>query len=80
MAIRCKLKLLIAQKEVAEGRRITYRVIFRETGIAESSLSALANNEVTLYAASTLSRLCAYFGCKIDDLLEYIPDEPRVQD
>ncbi|GIK38051.1 MAG: DNA-binding protein [Chloroflexota bacterium] len=79
MAIRCKLKLLIAQKEVAEGRRITYRVIFKETGIAESSLSALANNEVTLYAASTLNRLCTYFGCKIGDLLEYIPDEQRVQ-
>ncbi len=74
MTIRCNFKILLAQKEVKEGRRITYREINNFTKIAESTLSALANNEVGLYADSTLSRLCAYFGCGIDDLLEYVPD------
>jgi DNA-binding Xre family transcriptional regulator len=54
MAIRCKLKLLQAQKEIEEGCRIPYREIKRQTGVAESTLSALANNDVKLYAASTL--------------------------
>ena len=75
MAIRSRFKLLHAQKEIEEGRRIPYHVIRGETGIAESTLSALANNEVTMYAASTLSRLCTYFNCRVGDLLEYIPDD-----
>lgn len=74
MAIRCNLKLLLAQKELKENRRIAYRDIKEATGIAESTISALANNEVRLYAASTLSRLCFYFNCPISELLEFIPD------
>jgi putative transcriptional regulator len=75
MAIRSNFKLLHAQKEVNEGRRIPYREISSKTGISTRTLSALANNETTLYAAHTLSRLCVYYNCKVGDLLVYLPDE-----
>jgi len=76
MAIRSNFKLLHARKEINEGRRIPYREIQRKTGIATSTLSSLANNEVRRYDANTLSRLCDYFQCEVGDLIEYIPDEP----
>jgi putative transcriptional regulator len=73
--IRCNFKKLHLTREAREGRRITLREIQRETGIATSSLSKLANNDVTRFDADTLSRLCDFFKCTVCDLLEYIPDE-----
>lgn len=75
MAIRSRFKLLLAQKELDENRKITYAEIKDATGVAESTLSNLATNSVTMYSAATLSRLCDYFRCETGDLIQYIPDE-----
>ncbi|MBN1991334.1 MAG: helix-turn-helix transcriptional regulator [Anaerolineae bacterium] len=75
MAIRSRVKLLHARKEVEEGRSIPYREISQKTGLSTRTLSALFNNETTLYAANTLSQLCSYYGCAIGDLIEHVPEE-----
>jgi putative transcriptional regulator len=75
VAIRSNIRLLHAQKETKEGRSIPYREISDKTGISTRTLSQLFNNETTLYAANTLSRLCAFYGCRVGDLIEFVPDE-----
>ena len=72
--IRCQLRVLIAQKEIEEGRRIPYSEISKATGISPSALAALANNQVTRYYASTLDRLCKFFNCGVGDILVYTPN------
>jgi putative transcriptional regulator len=72
-----RFKILLAEKETKEGGRIPYSVIQKSTGIAVSTISALANHKVSLYDKDTLAALCYFFNCAVGDLLEYIPPAPR---
>ena len=71
--VHCNLRRLIKEKEIAEGRELTYEIIRSATGITTSTLSALVNDKTRRYDAHVLARLCAYFGCGIGDLLTYVP-------
>ncbi len=73
--IRSRLKVLIAEKEVAEHRKISYEDIQKATGISTSALSSLANSDTTRFFENTLTKLCEYFNCQVGDLLVYVPDE-----
>lgn len=64
----CKLDDLIWQ------HRTSAKDIHLKTGISESALSNLRNNNTTRYDANTLDLLCKYFDCKISDLLEFEKD------
>lgn len=64
-----RLKVLIAEKEIREHRKITYRQIAQETGIATSTLVAYAQRTVNRYDSQTLEALCEYFNCEISDIL-----------
>lgn len=77
MTIYNRLKILIAEKEIREGRSLPYRVIFEETGIAKSTLTDYAKQRVTRFDASTLNTLCRYFDCQPGDLLVYSKSYPR---
>lgn len=72
--IRILLRELVAKKEIAEKRKIKLDEIAEATGISKTTLSKMQS--VHDYNAKTenLNRLCTYFNCKIQDLLEYIPD------
>lgn len=59
----------LKKKESDEGRRITYSDVREATGIAESTLSAWANNTVQRYDRDVLEKLCLYFDCKPGDLI-----------
>ncbi|GAC1658548.1 MAG: hypothetical protein NVS9B15_20320 [Acidobacteriaceae bacterium] len=72
--LRFKLKERIADKEFREGRRITLIEVWETTGIGRITLSRMLNRG-THVRSDTLDRLCAYFGCRIEDLVEYIADE-----
>ena len=66
-----KFKILLAQKEIDEGRRISYEEIKEATGIASSTLSAWATNSVKRYDADTIAALCEFLDCEVGDLLIY---------
>ena len=40
-----------------------------------TQLNQYCNNQVTRLDTAVLSRLCYALGCKLDDLIEYIPPE-----
>lgn len=75
--IRFKLKELIAEKEFQERRRITISEIVQSTGIARNTISRILNEPGWNARTRQLDKLCAYFDCRIEDLVEYVPDNPE---
>lgn len=71
-----RLKVLIAEKELKEGRKLTYRTIAQETGIATSTLTAYATQKVNRFDAPTLEAICKYFNCQPGDVLIWDKDDP----
>ncbi|MQY52392.1 helix-turn-helix transcriptional regulator [Rhodocyclus tenuis] len=72
--LRFRLKELIAEKEFREGRVVTLVEIAGATGIHRMTLSKLANHRGYNPSADVLDKLCGFFGCRIEQLVEHIPD------
>jgi len=81
--IRFRLKELIADREFHTGKRITFEEISVATGIHRTTLSKLANQRGYNTTTDNLDKLCSYFECPIEKLVEHIPDtkiEPKAND
>lgn len=74
MAIQNRLKILLAEKELRESRKLTYRTVAKETGLAIDTLTAYMTQRVNRFDRSTLETLCEYLSCNVGDLLSYSPD------
>ena len=79
MAVRSKLKLLIAERNVERMRSnqptLTLRQLAQETGLALSTINWLTTPRANRIDFRTLNALCRYFDVQPGDILEYIPDE-----
>ncbi|MCA3002299.1 MAG: helix-turn-helix transcriptional regulator [Rhodocyclaceae bacterium] len=73
--LRFRLKELIAKREFTEGRVITLVEIAAATGIHRMTLSKLSNHRGYNPTADVLDRLCEYFGCRIEQLVEHLPNQ-----
>ena len=72
--IRFKLAEQIEKKQFAEGRRITVQEVAEATSINRMTLSKILNHKGYSTGTDILDRLCAYFGCELPDLVEYVED------
>ena len=72
--LRFRLKELIADKEFRENRVVTLVEVAEGTGIHRMTLSKLANHRGYNPSADVLDRLCTYFRCRIEQLVEHIPE------
>jgi len=72
--LRFKLKELISDKEFAECRRITIGEISEKTGIHRMTISKMLNRVGYSCTTDILNKLCNFFGCRIEGLLEHLPD------
>lgn len=72
--IRFRLQELIAEKQFKEGRRVTLTELSEVTGINRVTLSKLVNHRGYSTVTDNLDRLCTYFGCRIEQLVEHVPD------
>lgn len=71
--LRYKLKERIADKEFRERRRVTIQEVAESTGITRNTLSRMLNQHGVSVRTENLDRLCAYFGCRIEEVVEYVP-------
>ena len=73
--IQSRLPELKLAKERELGRKLPYRTLAEETGLAIGTLQRLmgTSGEVERIDGSTLSRLCDYFGVGVGELLIYVP-------
>lgn len=67
--IRIKLNEIIQQQGISKNR-LAHRAEMQRT-----QLNQYCNNQVTRLDTAVLSRLYYALGCKLDDLIEYIPPE-----
>lgn len=73
--LRYKLKELIADREYREGRVISLVEIAEKTGVHRMTLSRIANHKDANPTADVLDRLCTFFSCSIDALVEHVPSK-----
>lgn len=73
--IRFKLGEMIEKKQFTEGRRVTINEIATATGLNRMTLSKILNQKGYGTGTETIDRLCEYFNCQIQDLMERLPDE-----
>lgn len=74
MAMRLRIKELIAEKAEREGRELNQKIVAAEAGIDPSILSRYAKNFSTSFNATTLQRLKIYFNVSFDEMFEIVPD------
>ena len=77
--IRFKLGEMIEKRQFSEGRRITINEIATATGLNRMTLSKILNQKGYGTGTDTIDKLCAYFGCRVEDLMEHLPDEVTQQ-
>ena len=73
--IRFHLKELVADHEFRTGKRLTFEEIANSTGIHRTTLSKVVNQRGYNTTTDNVDKLCRYFGCKVEDIMEYISDE-----
>lgn len=75
--LRYKLKERIADKEFAERRRVTIQEVAEATGITRNTLSRMLNQHGASVRTENLDRLCAYFKCRIEEIVEHVSERPQ---
>ncbi|RJE46658.1 MULTISPECIES: helix-turn-helix domain-containing protein [unclassified Dehalobacter] len=73
MPIAVKLESLLSQKN------IPFSVFAEKAGVTKYNLSTLKSNRAKLIRFSSLDRICKTLNCQPGDILEYIPDEEKVE-
>lgn len=73
--IRFRLREMIVDREFKEGRRITLEEIAQGTGIQRTTISRISGQRGYNTTTDNIDKLCRYFGCSVDKLMEYVPDE-----
>lgn len=64
------LRVLVAQKEVRESRKLPIRTITAESGASRSAIQRLLNNSIKNVPLDDLARLCVWLPCEVGDLLK----------
>lgn len=73
--IRFRLKERISDMSFSTGRRITLEEVAGGTGIHRVTLSKLGSQKGYNATTDILDRLCKFFNCRIEQLVEYVPDD-----
>ena len=61
--------------DTIRSRGLTQYKLIREYGVSSGQLDRLRKNEnVNTY---TLNQLCTILSCRLDDIAEYVPDDPQ---
>lgn len=71
--IRFKLGEQIEKKQFLEGRRITVQEVATASGINRMTLSKILNQRGYSTGTEIVDKLCEYFNCSVEELLEYTP-------
>jgi len=60
--------------ELIWRHKIKGYVLAKETGISKATISKLVKGENIDVKLSTIDKLCNYFKCNIEDIIEFKPD------
>lgn len=57
-------------KELRKSRGLTIRQLAELSGVSRSAISGIERNEIDL-KVSTLANLAKFFGCNLEDIINY---------
>ena len=60
---------------VMAKRKMSLNQLSEKVGITLANLSILKNNKAKAIRFSTLDAICNALQCKVEDILEFVPDE-----
>lgn len=72
--LRFRLQELLAERQFRTGERVTLTSLALATGINRVTLSKMINQRGYSTVTDSLDRLCRFFECPIERLVEYVPD------
>jgi putative transcriptional regulator len=67
------LRILVAEKELRERRRLPLRVIVAESGASRSAVQRLLNNTIRNVPLDDLAALCEWLPAEPGDILRLEP-------
>ena len=67
--IRINLDVMMAR------RKMSLNQLSEKVGITLANLSILKNNKAKAIRFSTLDAICKALDCRVEDIVEYVPDE-----
>ena len=74
--LKSKLRHLMADKKIN-----SLSALIRDSKISRETLNKLYHEEkMETLKLEMIVKICEYFNCKVQDLIEYIPDEEQTQD
>jgi putative transcriptional regulator len=65
------LRVLVAQKELRERRRLSILTIAKESGANRATVERLLNNSIKEVPLDGLGRICAWVPCEPGDILKF---------
>lgn len=72
--LRFRLQELLAERQFRTGERVTLTALADATGVNRVTLSKMINSRGYSTVTDSLDRLCRFFDCRIEQLVEYVPD------
>jgi putative transcriptional regulator len=72
--MRIHLKRMMSDWEFKEGRRLSIGELAEKSQVTRPTLSRILNQKGYNTTTDNIGRLCAFFDCRVEDLLEYVPD------
>ena len=73
--IRFKLGELMEKKRLTGGRRLLISEIASSTGLGQDTLTKILSQKAYGTEIDTIDRLCDFFDCSVEDLMERLPKE-----
>lgn len=70
--IRYRLRELMADYQFKTGTRLTMEELSKSTGIHRTTLSKIANQRSYNTTTDNIDKLCNFFKCRIEDLMQYV--------
>ena len=78
--IRFRLAEQIEKKQFVESKRLTVQQVAEDSGVNRMTLSKILNHRGYSTGTDIIDRLCNYFGCSVEELMEHVPDDSSVTD
>lgn len=66
---------MMEKKRFADGKRLSITEIAVAAGVSRVTLSKILNQKGYGTGTDTIDRLCKFFNCRIEELMEFVPDE-----
>lgn len=63
--------IIIKLQQLLDDKNVSQRALARELDIRQDTINKMCNNNAVFIRIDHLDKICAYFNCSLEDILEY---------